>query len=89
MAITLVTNPPSFSNENPFLLVRVQPDASLTYSIEERAGHIAGNRYQIFERIFYDRTRERDFIADSAAADVIQLSNIPEDVLAELWEDVR
>ena len=89
MAVALPTNPPSFSNENPFVLVRGQPDASLTYSINGRAGHIAGDRYHRFERIFHDRTRDRDSIADSAAADVVQLSSLPEDVLADLWEDVR
>jgi hypothetical protein len=89
MAIALATNPPSFSGSNPFQLMRAQPDAFLSYTIKERAGHIAGIRYQIFERIFHDRTREWDFIADSAAAEVVQLSHLPDDILAGLWEEVR
>lgn len=88
MAIMLASNPPSFSSDNPFILVPGQPDASLTYSIQGRTGYIDGRRYQIFDQIFEDHAREWDSIADGAAAEVIQLSKLPETVLAEIWEAV-
>jgi hypothetical protein len=88
MAILLASNTPSFSSDNPFLLVRTQPDASLTYSIDGRTGYIDGGQYQIFDRIFEDHAREWDSIADGVAAELIQLSNLPEDTLGDLWETV-
>jgi ankyrin repeat protein len=88
MSIVLDSNPPSFSSDNPFILVRGQPDASTAYSIEGRAGYIDGRQYQIFDQIFEEHAREWDAIADGVAAELIQLSNLPEDVLAEIWEAV-
>jgi hypothetical protein len=88
MAIVLATNPPSFSSDNPFILVRGKPDESITYSIEGRAGYIDGRQQEIFDRIFEEHAREWDSIADGAAAELIQLSNLPEDVLAEIWDVV-
>lgn len=88
MAVILTSTPPSFSGDNPFILVQNQPDASITYSIEERAGYIDGRQYQIFDHIFEEYAREWDSIADGAAAELIRLSNLPEEVLAGIWEAV-
>ena len=88
MAIVLASNPPSFSSDNPSILVRAQPDATITYSIAGRTGYIDERQYQIFDQIFEEHAREWDSIADGAAAEVIQLSNLPENILAEIWESV-
>lgn len=88
MSVALASNPPSFSSDNPFILVRSQPDASITYSIEGRAGYIDDIQYQVFDQIFEEHAREWDSIADGAAAELIQFSNLPENALAEIWEAV-
>jgi hypothetical protein len=88
MAIVLASTAPSFSSDDPFTLVQGQPDASTTYSIDGRCVYIDGRQYQVFDQIFEEHAREWDSIADGAAAELIQLSNLPEDVLAEIWEAV-
>jgi hypothetical protein len=88
MAVVLSSDPPLFSSDNPFMLVRSQPDAPITYSIEGRDGYIDGRQYQIFDQIFEEHAREWDSIADGAAAELIQSSNLAENVLADIWEAV-
>lgn len=88
MAIVLAMNTPSFSSDDPFILVRGQPDVSITYWIDGRVGYIDGRQQHIFDQIFEEHAREWDSIADGAAAELIQLSNLPENVLAEIWEVV-
>ena len=88
MALVLATKLPSFSSDNPFVLVPGEPGSSTRYSIDGRSGYIDGDQVQIFDHIFEEHAREWDAIADGAAAELIQLSNLPEDVLAEIWEAV-
>lgn len=90
MAIVLASNIPSFSSDHPFVLVGGQPDASSTYSysIQGLSRYIDSRQYQIYDQIFEEHAREWESIADGAAAEVMQLSNLPEDVLADIWESV-
>ena len=82
MAIVHPADSPSFSSEKPFILERRQPASSMTYWVEGRDGVIDNEQYQMFDCIFEEHARKWDSIADGATAELIQLSNLPEDALA-------
>jgi hypothetical protein len=81
-------DPTSLSGNNPLILVQGQPDTSMKYSIEGRVGCLESGQYQIFDTIFEEHAREWDSIADGVAAELVRLTILPEDVLAEIWDAV-